>query len=378
LCVILLIWACNGAPMRSQRPVSGSARNVVQSDRAAMDAIAADGVLAAAPPDGSPESESANDPSRLAEIPASRSFLPALAQSFFMIVFAELGDKTFFIAAIGSLRHPRFQVFTAAAGALILMTVLSTALGWVAGLFSRTITHWLSTGLFLFFGIRLLKSAYDMSPNSTEHKELDEVERDLEKAAASNAAATNGNNGTSTTAGGSAGSGADNPDVELGLIASKRDNDVVTARPRTTAAAAAGISPASNSSSSPNTTTSSSSSPSSSSSLATSSSSLSCWQSLQQSTRGVLSPIFVQYFVLTFVAEWGDRSQVTTVTMAATWDPVGVTFGALFGHLVCTGLAVLGGRALATRISERTVTLLGGVTFLICALWSLAHGVPSH
>ena len=32
---------------------------------------------------------------------------------------------------------------------------------------------------------------------------------------------------------------------------------------------------------------------------------------------GFLSPIFVQSFTLTFVAEWGDRSQITTIVLAA-------------------------------------------------------------
>ena len=32
---------------------------------------------------------------------------------------------------------------------------------------------------------------------------------------------------------------------------------------------------------------------------------------------GILSPIFVQAFILTFLAEWGDRSQITTIILAA-------------------------------------------------------------
>jgi putative Ca2+/H+ antiporter (TMEM165/GDT1 family) len=63
----------------------------------------------------------------------------------------------------------------------------------------------------------------------------------------------------------------------------------------------------------------------------------------------------------------------------------GVTLGGILGHGLCTGIAVIGGRLIAQRISVRTgeraavhtqflfytVTLIGGVVFILFALSAL-------
>ena len=80
---------------------------------------------------------------------------------------------------------------------------------------------------------------------------------------------------------------------------------------------------------------------------------------------------FVQSLTLTFLAEWGDRSQIATIALAAAKDPLGVTVGGCLGHSMCTGLAVVGGRMLAARISEKTVSFYGGIIFAIFGVHSL-------
>ncbi|GMR45896.1 hypothetical protein PMAYCL1PPCAC_16091 [Pristionchus mayeri] len=81
--------------------------------------------------------------------------------------------------------------------------------------------------------------------------------------------------------------------------------------------------------------------------------------------------VFAETFVLTFLAEWGDRSQVATVLLAATDNVFGVLLGGVLGHALCTGIAVLGGRLVAERITVRTVTIIGGVVFLLFAALAL-------
>jgi Ca2+/H+ antiporter, TMEM165/GDT1 family len=79
------------------------------------------------------------------------------------------------------------------------------------------------------------------------------------------------------------------------------------------------------------------------------------------STWGILT----KAFSLTFLAEWGDRTQLTTITLAAASDPIGVTLGATLGHAICAAIAVLCGRAIAGRISDRIITLIGGGLFIV-------------
>lgn len=52
-------------------------------------------------------------------------FIHAFVASISVIIVSELGDKTFFIAAIMAMRHPRLTVFLGAMSALGLMTVLA-------------------------------------------------------------------------------------------------------------------------------------------------------------------------------------------------------------------------------------------------------------
>lgn len=78
----------------------------------------------------------------------------------------------------------------------------------------------------------------------------------------------------------------------------------------------------------------------------------------------------MQAFTMTFVAEWGDRSQITTIVLAARENLWGVISGGIIGHAICTGLGVIGGRIIAQKISVRTVTLIGGVVFIIFAITS--------
>jgi len=89
----------------------------------------------------------------------------------------------------------------------------------------------------------------------------------------------------------------------------------------------------------------------------------------------LFSPTFVQTFLLTFLAEWGDRSQIATIALGAANNVYFVTFGTIIGHSICTAVAVIGGRMLASRISVRKVTLVGAGLFICFAIVYLYEGV---
>ncbi len=84
--------------------------------------------------------------------------------------------------------------------------------------------------------------------------------------------------------------------------------------------------------------------------------------------------IILEAFWLTFLAEWGDLSQIGTIGLAASYNPAGVAIGAIMGHGICSAIAVIGGRMLAGRISERTITFSGGCLLLIFGVVAWLEG----
>ncbi|KAG9207004.1 hypothetical protein G6514_000295 [Epicoccum nigrum] len=250
--------------------------------------------------------------------------------SFTMIIFSEIGDKTFLVAALMAMRHPRLVVFSAAFSALAVMTVLSAVLGHAVPAFlSERFTHLAAAILFLVFGVKLLREGLAMSPDEGVGEEMREVEEELEEK--EQLARSKGRRRASISP----------YALESGRVRRSRSNSRLPA-------------PARSPSSSPDRSPSPRGS-----SFAGALSGINNLFSL------LLSPAWVQTFVMTFLGEWGDRSQIATVAMAAGSDYWWVTGGATAGHAICTAGAVIGGRAIAGKISMRNVTLGGAIAFLV-------------
>lgn len=235
--------------------------------------------------------------------------------SLTMILVSEVGDKTFLVAALMAMKHDRMVVFSAAFGALLVMTVLSAVLGHaVPTLIPKRVTSFLAAGLFFVFGAKLLREGLGMDPNEGVTAELHEVERELAE---------------KEKEGKRRGSAVSPYALEMGLTGSRksRSKSRFPSPPR-----------------SPSTSPSRSLSPGPGGIKGS-------LQGLNNLLSLLLSPAWVQTFVMTFLGEWGDRSQIATIAMAAGQDYWWVILGAMVGHCICTGAAVIGGRAIAGRVS---------------------------
>lgn len=236
------------------------------------------------------------------------------------------------------MRHPRLVVFAGAFASLALMSVLSSFLGVMfPTLLPKSLTTFLASVLFFVFGAKMLKEGLEMQGNEMG-EEWEEAKREIEEEEEEEEELELQGKRQSV-------------DLEAGGASAQRSYPHISLYPASTN----GAGPSSSSSSSHARTKSVAAQ--------------SFTHSLKEGSRNLcglcFSPVFAQAFILTFLGEWGDRSQIATIALAAAHNIWLVSFGTILGHSICTGLAVLGGSWLAARISVKHVTLGGSVLFLL-------------
>jgi len=201
------------------------------------------------------------------------------ASAFLLIFFSELGDKTFFIAALLAARNSSSVVFVGTFGALSVMTLISVFLGrtfhYVDGILpfkfgtDFPVDDIAAVCLLVYFGITtLVDAASDDSSKTDEEKK----------------------------------------GAELAISELSGNN-----------------------------------------------------------TGTVAANTIISTFLLVFVAEWGDKSFFSTISLSAASSPLGVIAGALVGHAAATTLAVVGGSLIESFFSEKAIAYIGGTLFLIFA-----------
>eukprot|EP00397_Hematodinium_sp_SG-2012_P040617 GEMP01044541.1.p1 GENE.GEMP01044541.1~~GEMP01044541.1.p1 ORF type:complete len:209 (+),score=36.88 GEMP01044541.1:118-744(+) len=106
------------------------------------------------------------------------------------------------------------------------------------------------------------------------------------------------------------------------------------------------------------------------------------YESAQEIARNKKSELhastFLQTMMLIVAAEWGDRSQVSTVSLASSGDFFGVFTGAFSAHLLCSGIAVVFGSVVVRNFSERALLSMNAVLLLFFAFHSSLGLLPRH
>lgn len=213
-------------------------------------------------------------------------FFSGLTASFALVLGSEIGDKTFFISALLSVKYSRVLVLLGTMAALGAMTVISVGIGQVFHSLPASLNSsipfddYAAVALLIWFGLQNIRDAFSMTAD--EDDELQDAKEVVE--------------------GKVSGSGG--------------------------MAAAAAVQP---------------------------------------------PPLRVltETGSLIFFAEWGDKSMLATIALAAAKNPIGVIVGGISGHFIASVIAVIGGSILGKYISERNARLLGGVLFLVFAAVTL-------
>ncbi|AOA62783.1 Protein of unknown function involved in calcium homeostasis [Komagataella phaffii CBS 7435] len=229
--------------------------------------------------------------------------LASIWMSFSMIVVSEIGDKTFLIAALMAMRSPRWLVFAGASSALVVMTVLSCIVGHILPTLLTEKTT--KTLASILFVVFGIKLAKEGFETPKDVGVEEELAEVEEEIALSSI-----NNKLD--------------DAETGSVSGSNKKKYQTTLSH-------------------------------------------LLEETKELLSFILSPTFLQVFTMTFLGEWGDRSQIATIAMAASAQFYFVIVGSVLGHALCTGIAVLGGKLLAGHISLRAVNLGGSLAFFIFA-----------
>lgn len=86
-----------------------------------------------------------------------------------------------------------------------------------------------------------------------------------------------------------------------------------------------------------------------------------------KSSKNLFDSIWAFGFAL-LMAEFGDKSQIAAIIIGATLNLFGVILGTSLAHLICSVIAIVFGRIFSQYITNRQITMIGGIIFILFSL----------
>tara|TARA_Y100001968_G_scaffold251596_1_gene236813 strand:+ start:1059 stop:1352 length:294 start_codon:yes stop_codon:yes gene_type:complete len=92
----------------------------------------------------------------------------------------------------------------------------------------------------------------------------------------------------------------------------------------------------------------------------------------------ILTLLFTTFFTV-FLAEMGDKTQLTTITLSSTTNkPLAVFIGSSLALILATLLGALAGGSIANLVPAFLLKLLSGIVFLIIGIKLLAESTKDE
>jgi putative Ca2+/H+ antiporter (TMEM165/GDT1 family) len=86
--------------------------------------------------------------------------------------------------------------------------------------------------------------------------------------------------------------------------------------------------------------------------------------------------IFVTTFLMIFLAEFGDKTQIAVAGLGAAEPPLPIWLGATLALATTSALGIWAGRTVLRKVPQRTMHIIGGILFLGFAVFAAFKAIP--
>ena len=66
-----------------------------------------------------------------------------------------------------------------------------------------------------------------------------------------------------------------------------------------------------------------------------------------------------------FIAELGDKSQITTIILSTEYNPIWIFLGTAVAHILGIGISIFVGYLISNKLNKNTLTIIGAIAFLL-------------